>query len=411
MRSCDSGARPTRASAVVGLLLGAGCAAATGPGALDADARARLDVWLTPEIEEAHRAPTSENARDRGVEGGRFIVDDEFDLSGDGDFIVLEGIPEPHEPTPVAIRVTSVEVRTVGGTAYAAVHVARDDSQEERIAGLFPLDPVPAAAPAATPLGPIGLWVNGAPFSNWSNGASHRGEGVWRTVAPGAVGDDGFSCAGPTADELLPHTYPECLALHLGDDSGRHSPVYGFAADGYPVHGPWADLELPARSSWRLRDYETAGSVTGCGEPGRRTCLLADPLDPTAGTVRAPALGPDTGEVPPGAFFEDYWFDIGLDDGAPHALDAFNGHAHDDIGYHYHITRIQNGDGSFTDVFPYILGPWFRGELQPGAVSAGGAGLSDTTGTARVVEAETSPETPGPAVEPPVACVPRLGDC
>ncbi len=410
MPSRETGARRSRALAIVGLLLGTGCATAASPEVLDADARAALDVWLTPEIEETHHAPASEDARDRGVGGGRFGFDGELDLSGDEDFIVLEGIPEPHEPTPVVIHVTSVEVRIFGDTAYAAVHVAGDDSQDDRIAGLFPLDPLPAAAPAATTAGPIGLWVTGAPFFNWTDGGSHRGEGVWRTIAPGATGDDGVSCAGPAADESMPHTYPECLALHLGDDSARHSPVYGFAADGYPVRGPWADLELPARSSWRIRDYETAGSPTGCSEPGRRTCLLADPLDPAAGTVRAPAPGPDTSEVPPGAFFEDYWFDIGLDDGSPHALDAFNGHAHDEIGYHYHITRIQNGDGSFTDVFPYIVGPWFHGELHPGAVSAGGPKLPEGAVTSRLPTAETV-EEPSPPPEPPTICLPRVAVC
>ncbi len=412
--SRERGAHRARALAVAGLLLGAGCAAAS-PDLLDADSQAALlDAWLIPEIEEAHDAPGSKDVRDRGLGGGRFGLDDEFELSGGDDFIVLEGVPEPHEATPVAIRVTSVEALTVGGTGYADVYVESEAAQQDRIAGRFPLEPVPASAPAATPPGPVGLWVTGAAFYNWSGGGTHRGEGIWRAVAPGAVGDDGYSCAGPTADELMPHVYPECLALHLGDDSARHSPVYGFAADGYPVHGPWADLELPARTSWRIRDYETAGSATGCSEPGRRTCLLVNPLDPTAGTVRAPAPGPDPGEVPPGAFFEDYWFDIGLDDGSPHALDAFNGHAHDDIGYHHHITRIQNGDGSFTDVFPYILGPWFRGELHPGAVSPGGPKLPDTTGTtgtARIVEAEEFPEAPGPATEPPFVCAPRLDLC
>ena len=415
MPSRETGPRRRWALAAAGLLLGAGCAATASPDALDAESRAaRLDAWLIPESEEAHNAPSSEDVRDRGLGGGRFGLDDELDLSGGDEFIVLEGIPDPPEPTPVAIYVTSVEALTVGGTGYADVYVQSEAAQQDRIAGRFPLEPVPATAPAATPAGPVGLWVTGAPFRNWSDGGSHRGEGIWRAVAPGAVGDDGFSCAGPTADELMPHVYPECLALHLGDDSARHSPVYGFAADGYPVRGPWADLELPARSSWRIRDYETAGSATGCSEPGRRTCLLLNPLDPTAGTVRAPAPGPDTAEVPAGSFFEDYWFDIGLDDGSPHALDAFNGHAHDDIGYHYHITRIQNGDGSFTDVFPYILGPWFRGELHPGAVSAGGPKLPDTTGTtgtARVVEAEELPEAPGPATEPPFVCAPRLDLC
>ena len=470
--------------AAAGLLLGSGCVAAVSPGERDAEDHALLSAWLIPEVEEAHHAPEIEAVRDRRPGGGRFDLDDGLDpsdLSGGEDFIVLEGVPEPHGPTPVAIYVTSVEVRTFGGRAYAAVYVAADatnasdanaptgtdaeradatdatgaepadaesaagadandamppdadaepagpapgpadpaDTKPDRIAGLFPLEPVPATAPAATGFGPIGLWVTGAPFRNWSDGGSYRGEGVWRQVKPGAVGDDGVSCAGPTADEMTPHVYPECLGLHLVDDSARHSPVYGFAADGYPVHGPWADLELPARSSWRLRDYSTAGSATGCAEAGRRTCLLADPLDPAAGTVPAPAPGPDTADVPAGAFFEDYWFDVGLDDGSPQALDAFNGHTHDDaghhddLGYHYHITRIQNPDGTFTDVFPYIVGPWFRGELHPGALNAGGPRLAEDAITGRPTEPDEPDglSDPTPPPEPPALCVPRVELC
>ena len=440
---------------MAGLLLGSGCVAAVSPGERDAEDHALLSAWLIPEVEEAHHAPESETARDRRPGGGRFGLDDDLglsDLSGGEDFIVLEGVPEPHGPTPVAIHVTAVEVRTFGGAGYVAVYVTADAAnaaaepadadatdavdtadptgtdaddtpadadRPDRIAGLFPLEPSPATAPAATTFGPIGLWVTGAPFRNWSDGGSYRGEGVWRRVAPGAVGDDGVSCAGPTADEQAPHVYPECLGLHLVDDSARHSPVYGFAADGYPVHGPWADLELPARSSWRLRDYSTAGSATGCAEAGRRTCLLADPLDPAAGTVPAPAPGPDTADVPAGAFFEDYWFDVGLDDGSPQALDAFNGHTHDDaghhddLGYHYHITRIQNPDGTFTDVFPYIVGPWFRGELHPGALNAGGPRLAEDAITGRPTEPDEPDglSDPTPPPEPPALCVPRIELC
>lgn len=394
------------------LLLGAGCAAAAAPGPFAGpDGVPLLEAWLIPETGEAHLPPDDEARADRRRGGGRLGLREEIAPSGAGDFIVVEGVPDAPEPTPVAIRVSAVGTRRLGGTHYAAVYVEGETGEEDRIAGLFPLDPEPATAPAATSLGPAGLWVTGAPFFNWSDGRSHRGEGVWRRVAPGAVGDDGVSCAGPTADEAAPHVYPECLALHLGDDSARHSPVYGFAADGYPVHGPWADLELPARSSWRLRDYDTPGSATGCGQPGRRTCLLVDPLDAAAGTVVAPRPGPDTGEVAAGAFFEDYWFDIGLDDGSPHALDAFNGHTHDDFGYHYHITRIQNGDGSFTDVFPYIVGPWFRGELGPGAVAVAGPVLPDASGASgAAVPAEGVEPPPGPS-RPPLLCVRSVNVC
>ena len=109
---------------------------------LDADSRAALlDAWLIPETEEAHDAPSSEDARDRGLGGGRFGLDDEFELSGGDDFIVLEGIPDPPEPTPLAIHVTSVETLTVGGTGYADVYVAAEGVETDRIAGRFPSSP------------------------------------------------------------------------------------------------------------------------------------------------------------------------------------------------------------------------------------------------------------------------------
>jgi hypothetical protein len=394
------------------LLLGAGCAAATAPafpGRANGDTL--LEAWLIPEDEETIDAPPGERRHHRAGRG-RVGLGAEIAPSGGADFIVVEGIPDRPEPTAVTVRVSTVATRTVQGAHYAVVYVKDEPADQERVAGLFPLEPEPAASPVATTLGPAGLWLTGAPFFNWSDGRSYRGEGVWRRVAPGAVGDDGVSCAGPTADSETPHVYPECLALHLGDDSARHSPLYGFAADGYPVHGPWADLELPARSSWRLRDYDTPDSPTGCGESGRRTCLLTDPLDPAAGTVPAPAAGPDTAEIAPGAFFEDYWFDIGLDDGSPHGLDAFNGHVHDDDGgYHYHITRIQNGDGSFTDVFPYIVGPWFRGELRPGAVAVPGPSLSDPSGAGRATDASEQVEPSPSSGEPPLLCIRSANVC
>ena len=400
-----------RAVLAAGLLLVAGCAAAdAGPDQPAGHSpTAVLSAWLLPGIASD---PTGEPGNGDVASRHRALVPEGRDRAGDiaGEVIELEGVPAPPEPTPVRVHVTSLEVLTLDGVNYAAVLTGLGVAGQERTAGLFPLRPLPASSPAATVAGAVGLWVTGTPFSNWSDGRSHLGQDVWHRLAPGAMGDDGSSCAGLDADELTPHVYPECLALHLGDDSAQHSPLYGFAADGYPVHGPWVDLELLARSSWRRRDY-SPDSPTGCGEPGRRTCLLADPLDPTVGSVAAPAPGPDVSAVPSGAFLEDYWFDIRHDDGSIWALDAFNGHAHDGSGYHYHMTRIQNPDGSFTDVFPYILGPWFRGELHPGALAVSGPPLPNARGTARVLVPDEPYESPPPPTEPPILCVARIEVC
>ena len=409
MPAPEPAARRVRAVLAAGLLL-AGCTAEDAAPDRPAghNPTAVLSAWLLPGIEADPAGEPGERDRSSrvpilGAEDRRPAADAAAEV------IELEGgIPAPREPTPVRVHVSGVEVLTLHGVDYAAV-LTDSGAAPERTAGLLPLQPVPASSPAATGSGAVGLWVTGAPFSNWGNGRSHHGEDVWHHLAPGAVGDDGYSCNGLAADELTPQVYPECLALHLGDDSAGHSPVYGFAADGYPVHGPWAELEILARSSWRKRDY-AADSPTGCGESGRRTCLLADPLDPLVGAVAAPAPGPDTSAVPSGAFLEDYWFDIRRDDGSIWALDAFNGHTHDGSGYHYHITRIQNPDGSFTDVFPYILGPWFRGELHPGALAVGGPPLVDAAGAARAQPDEPDEPPPRPT-EPPILCVSRIDVC
>ena len=81
------------------------------------------------------------------------------------------------------------------------------------------------------------------------------------------------------------------------------------------------------------------------------------------------------------------------------------------MGYHYHITRIQNGDGSFTDVFPYILGPWFRGELRPGDPHAAGPRLPEGAATSASPGIEESEEAPSRPPGPPSVCVPRVTVC
>lgn len=410
MANVERGDGVVRALTLAALLIASGCAAASGPSvpAGSAARSAQVTAWLVPA--EALPFSGSEPAPPWWRRHHHFDLLEDRQPIDTSDFIVLEGTPEPPAPTEVTVRATRVELTEIDDEPYVAVRATAGPGGEEVLAGLFPLEPSPAAAPAATGRAPIGLWLTGAPILGWGTGGTFGNEGTWRLVAPGAVGDDGASCAGPAADESAPHVYPECLALHLGDDSARHSPVYGFAADGYPIHGPWAELELLARSSWRLRDYETPGAATGCDEPGRRSCLLADPLDATAGLLPAPTAGPPTAEVPAGAFFEDYWFDATLDDGAPHALDAFNGHAHGDLGYHYHITRVQNSDGSFSDAFPYILGPWFRGELRPGDPHASGPRLPEGAVTARSPAAATV-EEPSRPPESPLLCVPRRAAC
>ena len=145
---------------------------------------------------------------------------------------------------------------------------------------------------------------------------------------------------------LYHHSYSPCLAEQLGDTGAAHSPIHGWAADGYPIYGAWQAagqlaqrcatrslsscfLPLPffnvptpalVHSCWKTRDYSSASSPTGCLGTGAaslvphspttltpflfsfflritaanaRTCVLKNPLDYTQGTTTVTA-GPGT---------------------------------------------------------------------------------------------------------------------
>ncbi|MBK5267122.1 MAG: YHYH protein [Acidimicrobiia bacterium] len=238
---------------------------------------------------------------------------------------------------------------------------------------LFPLSPVLAdGGNTSTGLGMIGLWVNGVAIFGWGDGQSYNNERVWENLAPVAESYDLDICPGHSAmGTYHHHSYPTCLADQLGDTGDSHSPIYGFASDGFPIYGPWVADGVLARSSWTVRDYEDPTSSTGCGEAGIRSCLLLDQTDPAAGTVATSSIGPTTSDTvtsmsnnvfqaTAGYFLQDYYYESGLNDGTLEALDQFNGHDHDGLGYHYHVTLAVEGD-QLVDAFPYYVGIEFAG--------------------------------------------------
>jgi len=167
----------------------------------------------------------------------------------------------------------------------------------------------------------------------------------------------------------------------VNDEGTGHSPVYGYAADGYAIHGPWYSDGVLVKSSWVVRDYDDASSATGCGTAGVRDCVLVDEFDVGAGFVAA-ADGPSTSDeyislsgnifiASSGFFYQDFYWDSALTNLAGEYLDQYNGHnSGDDLGYHYHVTVTQDNDGVQTSAFPYTIGPRFYGKLQDNSIAS-----------------------------------------
>jgi hypothetical protein len=69
-----------------------------------------------------------------------------------------------------------------------------------------------------------------------------------------------------------------------------------------------------------------------------------------------------------GYYFEDFYHDSTLSALSGEYLDKHNGHSHDNLGYHYHLTVIDN-NSTLESVFPYSIGPTLYGELPAGGMA------------------------------------------
>ena len=97
----------------------------------------------------------------------------------------------------------------------------------------IPRHPKQAETPVPTPFGPIGVAVNGIPFYN-----PYNREGRDAVLGPNAEVFD--SCCGhpDPLGRYHYHKYPVCVKSPFQDLEGAHSPLLGYAFDGYALYGP-----------------------------------------------------------------------------------------------------------------------------------------------------------------------------
>lgn len=139
-------------------------------------------------------------------------------------------------------------------------------------------------------------------------------------------------------------------------------------------------------SCWQIRNY-SAGSPLGCADHSR-SCLLVDEFHPELGTQPSASVGPGFTDkiargsysitAANGAFYQDYYFSANCSVKGGEYLNEFNGHDHDNLGFHYHLT-VDNG--SFLPSFPYSVGPKYYGCIDGGLCVKGILGRDGWSGS------------------------------
>ena len=108
----------------------------------------------------------------------------------------------------------------------------------------LPLEPKLNDHITRLPMGPIGTAVNGVVYFNpFEQGGMNAVEGyseVWLD-----------SCCGHPQQTGVYHyhKYPVCVKSPFRDNGKQHSPVIGFAFDGFPIYGPYESEGLMAKDA------------------------------------------------------------------------------------------------------------------------------------------------------------------
>lgn len=273
---------------------------------------------------------------------------------------------------------------TTGGYGYWPRGPACPQADSREV--YFPTEPTPTTETCENGLGKVGLMVNGSSIYNWGDGMSYANDGTWLNLAPVAEQYDVDVCGGHSANgDYHHHFYTSCLATLLEDEGDKHSPIYGYAADGYPIYGPWEADGVLAVSAWTTRDYSSPTTETGCDD-GARSCTMVDAYDVSLGTETSTA-GPGFNDTVStlsgneltatnGYYYDDYYWNSELTALGGEYLDQYNAHSDDEHGYHYHITLTDDGDSTYSPAFPYMIGLRFAGELEDNAVASCDSGNS-----------------------------------
>jgi hypothetical protein len=199
--------------------------------------------------------------------------------------------------------------------------------------------------PTAVGLGHIGVWSNGVSVYNVSDAQSYMNQGIWNRNAYYWEGPGFDDCLGHPQQQGEYHHHVSPTCLYDDADSLNHSPIIGYAFDGFPIYGAYAYT-----------------NTDGTGPIKRMEPSYV--LSTATTRVNGPAVG---GMYPAGCFIEDYIYTVSSGD-----LDQRNGRfcvtPDYPLGTYAYFVTI---DAALEPIFPYTFFGTYYGVVQPGNTGGG----------------------------------------
>ena len=204
--------------------------------------------------------------------------------------------------------------------------------------------------PIVTGLGHIGVFSNGVSIFNPKDAMSYNNQNVWFQNAVVVEGPSFDDCLGHPAPngEYHHHLNPTCL--YADSLTTAHSPIIGFAFDGFPVYGAYGYAKTDGSGGIkRMQSSYAKRNIT------KRTTL------PDGST--ATSAGPDvSAQYPIGYYVQDFIYNAGSGD-----LDDHNGRFcvtpdYPQGQYCYFVTL----DVNQVAEYPYLIGPTYYGTVPAG---------------------------------------------
>ena len=220
-------------------------------------------------------------------------------------------------------------------------------------------------------VGSLGVSINGVKiygagdarsYNTTDNENNSMGDGLWNGDAWASEGETMDPNGAGHADGGGNYHY-HATPIDLYSGTG-HSPIIGYAFDGFPIYGPYGYI-----------DPMDSGSGTERMETGYALRSITDRTTLPGGATSTPPGPAINATFPLGTYWEDYEFT-----GAG-TLDEYNGRTcvtpeYPGGTYAYFITQDAAGEPEY----PYITGPEYYGEVNSADIGGGAGNITIPSG-------------------------------